>query len=539
MKKITIFVLLLVAAIGILEGTQLSRDIMARMDGREPGKVYVETMGTADAEVLQDVNQVAAFFPQFMAEKFQVKVERPLDIVVAADRNTYEDLLVKRMDVSQDTVREKAKYTSGQSSGSKGLCIINGDKNSLKKNNNRYSTTAHELFHQMQHEISRGKSGYENSFYWLEEGSADYVGALVSEAMGAGSVEKWYMDARFSLQYAKNPATVDQLQHTTEEERLKMLSTKAKSYDLSDVMTYYLLQEYGAGQPEAKITEFYKHMANEKAEDAFARTFGIELSSFLQEFSQWWQAECSRPAKFQVIIRDHVDKATVAQFMQQVELSRAWLKRNSGGELKGDYQLVFVSGAEDFAAAEMKYGYISETEAKTIAAGSVWAENNSTLFINTPQVADKMQSIFVSTAMLNRLYMTQRLAGDDGMDMAWLIRGASYTAGVARLGESGHGDMKAYQRAWRQKLRERQPLPTLDKLTTSKALQEAGKEYGGENLSHLCEYAVAELVHRYGWHSIFSWLSAARQSGDGKQAFMRVFGLTATDFAAQIHMMIY
>lgn len=539
MKRIIIFLLVAVAVIGILEKAQLPQDIIACMDGREPGHVYVEFVGATDAEVLQDVNKAANFFPQFMAEKFQVKIERPLDIVVAADRNTYEDLLVKRMDVSADNVKEKAQYTSGQSSGNKGLCIINGDKNSLKKNNNRYSTTAHELFHQMQHEMSRGKSGYENSFYWLEEGSADYVGALVSEAMGAGSVEKWYMDARFSLQYAKNPATVEQLQHTTEEERLKMLSTKAKSYDLSDVMTYYLLQHYGAGQPEQKITEFYQHMANEKAEDAFARTFGVELSSFLQEFTHWWQAECSRPASFQVIIRDNVNKAVADQFLQQLELSKEWLRRNSGGNLKGDYQLVFVSGPEDFAAAEMEYGYISETEAKTIAAGSVWAENNSTLFINTPQVADKAQSIFVSTAMLNRLYMTQRLASDEGTDMAWLIRGASYAAGVARLGEGGYGDMKAYQRAWRKKLRESRPLPTLDKLATSKALQEAGREYGGENLSHLCEYAVAELVHRYGWPGIFSWLSAARQSGDGKQAFARVFGVIVIDFAAQIHMMIY
>ncbi len=538
MKKFTIFLLLVVVAIGILGGVHLTQDVIARMDGREPGMVYVEAAGTPDAEVLQDVDRAAAFFPQFMADRFQVKVQRPLDIVVAADRNTYEELLVKRMEVSPDTVKEKAQYTSGQSSGNKGLCIINGDKNSLKKNNNRYSTTAHELFHQMQHEMSRGKSGYENSFYWLEEGSADYVGALVSEALGAGSVEKWYMDARFALQYAKNPAGVDQLQHTTEEERLKMLSTQAKSYDLSDVMTYYLLQHYGAGQPEEKIAEFYQHIASEKAEDAFAKTFGVELSAFLQEFSHWWQAECSRPAQFQVIVRDNVDKSAVNQFMQQVELSRTWLKRNGGGELKGDYQLVFVSGPEDFAAAEMEYGYISEVEARRIAAGSVWAENNSMLFINTPQIADKVQSIFVSTAMLNRLYMTQRLASEEGLDMAWLIRGASYAAGVARLGENGHGDIVAYQRAWRKKLREGQPLPTLDKLSTNKALQEAGRN-DGENLSHLCEYAVAELVHRYGWRSVFAWLSAARQSGDGRQSFSRVFGLTVTDFAAQIHMMIY
>ncbi|SDP34266.1 hypothetical protein SAMN05216366_11457 [Selenomonas ruminantium] len=538
MKKIAIILLILLGVLSLLGGAQWCRDGIARMDGREPGRIYVDTLGTPDAEVLQDVKQVAGFFPQFMHEKFQVKLECPIDVLVSADRNTYEELLRKRMDVSPETLKEKAQFTSGQSSGSKGLCIINGDKNSLKKNNNRYSTTAHELFHQMQHELSRGKSGYENSLYWLEEGSADYVGALVSEALGAGSVEKWYLDAKFALQYAKNPATVGQLQSTTEEERLQLLTTKAHSYDLSDVMTYYLLQHYGAGQPEAKIVAFYKKLGSDKADKAFAETFGIERDAFLQEFAGWWQAECSHPAKFRVIIRGNADKAAVEQFVNQLEQSRNWLKRHSGGELKGDYQLVFVGSADDFVAAEMEYGSISEAEARSIA-GSVWAENNSTLFINTPQVADNVQSIFVSSAMLCRLYMVQQLASEDGSDMAWLLRGASYVSGVARLGESGHGDIAAYQRHWRKKLRESQPMPTLDKLSTSKALQEAGRQYEGERLSNLCEYAAAELVHRYGWQGIFNWLSDARQSGDGKKAFSQVFGITVTDFAAQVHMMLY
>ncbi|BAL82916.1 hypothetical protein SELR_12080 [Selenomonas ruminantium subsp. lactilytica TAM6421] len=539
MKKIAAGLLILATVVMILCSAGLSFEQGAWLDGREPGHVYVDTLGTPDEEVLANVKQTAEFFPQFMAEKFQLKLERPIDIYVGADRGKYEELLRERMHVSPETVKEKAQYTSGQSSGSKAMCVINGDKNNLKQNNNRYSTTAHELFHQMQHELSQGKSSYENTPYWLEEGSADYAGAVVSEAMGSGSVEKWYLDAKFALQYARNPAAVDQLQQTTEDGRMQLLSGRTKSYDLSDVMTYYLLQQYGAGQPMQKLGEFFRNLADDKAETAFAKTFGLEMTDFLQEFSGWWQVECSHPARFHTIIRDNVDKTAVNQFMGQLERAESWLKRNSGNSLKGEYQLVFVGTAEDFAAAEMEYGYISAAEAKSIAAGSVWAENNSTLFINVPQVTDPVQSMFVSAAMLNRLYIVQQLASDDGNEMAWLIRGASYVAGVARLAESDQGDIAAYQRYWRKKLRESQPLPTLDKLATGRALRDAGKTYDSERISNLCEYAAAELVQRYGWRGIYSWLAAARQSGDGKKAFNQVFGITVTDFAAQVHMLIY
>ena len=64
-------------------------------------------------------------------------------------------------------------------------------------------------------------------------------------------------------------------------------------------------------------------------------------------------------------------------------------------------------------------------------------------------------------------------------------------------------------------------------------------QHGNDQVSRLCEYAAAELVNRYGWASLYAWQTATRQSGDGRQAFSKVFGLTLTDFAAQIHLMIY
>jgi hypothetical protein len=386
--------------------------------------------------------------------------------------------------------------------------------------------------------LSDGRSGYENSLFWLEEGTADYAGALLAEKMGGRSVEKWYMDDLFTLQNAKVTAKAEKLQRTTEEERVQLLSGKAKYYTLSDVMVYYLLHHYGGSSPEQKIIAYYKGLAEGEAEQVFAQVFGVELSAFLQEFSAWWQGELNAPAQFDVVVRPQVNESVARQYRQHIAQSRKWLQNHWGHDLKGRYKLVFVSGAEDYAAAMQEYCGVDAAEAQRTAADSVWAENNSTLFVNAAKIDDNRQSIFVSSAMVSRLFILQQLGSED-VGMTWLLRGMSYVSGVARLVDSGEGKLPDYQRAWRQELRKNAPLLTVDKIMSNADMQKAMEQYGNEPVSHLCEYATAELVRRYGWQALYNWQLAARRSGDGKQAFLQVFGITAADFGAQVHMMIY
>jgi len=537
MKKFALFLVLCAAVFGLLYGAKFCRDTFAQNDGGL-AVVTVNNLGRTDGRVMEDVQRTAEAFPQFMEEKFQVKLQRPTQIWVGADTAQYQELLTKRLGMEEKNAPQKAQYTNGQSSGRKAMVAIDGTRKKLGDSSECISTTAHELFHQLQYELSDGRSGYENSLFWLEEGTADYAGALLCEKLGGRSVDKWYRDARFTLQNARNVASVGQLQHTTEAERLDMMTTQAKHYTLADVMTMYLLKQYGGSQPEQKIVAYYKGMEKGEAEQVFAQTFGVELPVFLQEFSLWWQKELTAPAEVDTVIRPGANEAVARQFLQQVNLSRQWLKRNWGQDLHGHYQLVMVTSPEDFAAAMEEYCHVSREEAQKTADGSVWAENNSTVFVNLARVEDKRQAIFVSGTMMSRLFMMQQL-GNDSSGMAWLLRGGSYVAGVDRLVEDGQGTLPAYQKAWRKELRQNAPLPAVDKLQTPEDLQTAMNQYGNDQVSRLCEYAAAELVNRYGWASLYAWQTATRQSGDGRQAFSKVFGLTLADFAAQIHLMIY
>lgn len=537
MKKFAIFCVICVAAFSAWYGITLGYDGLIRGTGRE-AVVTVHPLGQTDTEVMQDVKQAGAVFPQLMEEKFQLKLQRDTEIWLAADTGKYENLLTGRLGLEKENAPQKAKYTNGQSSGSKALVAIDGEKKKLGDRSERFSTTGHELFHQMQYELSDGHSGYENSLFWLEEGTADYVGALLCEKMGGRSVEKWYLDAMFTLQNAKVVADISQLQHTTDEDRLKLMTAQAKHYTLADVMTMYLLQRYGGENPEQKIAAYYKGLEKGEAEPVFAQTFGVELAEFLRDFSGWWQSQLAEPVKFDVVVRSEVFGTAAAQFQQQVKRSRQWLQNIWGNDLHGHYTLVLVGSSEDFADAMQEYCHVSEAEARNTADGSVWAENNSTLFVNLSRVTEQRQAVFVSGTMISRLFMMQQLKNDHG-DIAWLLRGASYVAGVARLVEMGQGTLPAYQRAWRKDLRQNAPLPTLDKLLTTDELLSAMNQHGSEPVSQLCEYAAAELINRYGWGSLYNWQLMTYRTGDAKQAFAQVYGLTISDFAAQVHLMIY
>lgn len=539
MKKLLLLLGLVLLAGGCLGGGA-GRDMLADALGmaQGTGQITVETSGAVPAATRQDVEKAAKGFAAFCEKNLQVKLERDVHIIVAADRQGYENLLVKKMEMESAEARNKAQYTTGQASGAKALCVLNGDKDGLKESDDRLSTTAHELFHQLQYQLSDGRNGYEKSLFWLEEGSADYVGAQVAAELGERSLEKWFLDAKFTVQNSRKVANVMDVQRTTEAERTQLMNTQVNTYGLSDLMTWYLLKTYAAGQENAKLVEYYQRLGQgEKAEAALQNTFGVALDGFLAAFVDWWRAE---QQKTLMHVQGHggVSQDVVSQLKQQVAETQTWLTRHWGRQLTGEYDIIVAADQDDVARVAEELCRLAPGRAKELAAGSVWVENNSTLIVNGERIADKRQCIFVSGVMLSRLLAVQQLGTEDG-GVEWLQRGIGYVAGVGRLCDSGYGRLIDYQRAWRQDLRKIAPLPPLDKMMKRAAMQEIEAQYSHDDIAKLCEYGAAELVRRYGWGALQEWLLAARQSGDGRQAFRQVFGITAADFAAQVQLLVY
>jgi len=101
MKKFAIFCVICVAAFSAWYGITLGDDGLIRGTGRE-AVVTVHPLGQTDTEVMQDVKQAGAVFPQLMEEKFQLKLQRDTEIWLAADTANAKGLMLQRMPAQLD-----------------------------------------------------------------------------------------------------------------------------------------------------------------------------------------------------------------------------------------------------------------------------------------------------------------------------------------------------------------------------------------------------------------------------------------------------
>ena len=136
-------------------------------------------------------------------------------------------------------------------------------------------------------------------------------------------------------------------------------------------------------------------------------------------------------------------------------------------------------------------------------------------------------------ALMMRVLQGQRMGAPE-RNVEWLVRGAGYIMGVARLGEAGLGTLPQYQRAWIDALRQAGHVPQLAQMETTDGYRKTADSFTDDTASVMAEYATAELVTRYGWKSLSDWQEAVRSTGDGQKAFRQVFGLNLVDFEAAV-----
>ncbi len=536
MKKLGAFLLLLLAIAGAAAGILLAQGRLAEVIGvgsRGNGSIEVISAGSPEAGIMDDVQQAVKRFPEVMETEMGVKLNRSIKVYVAASGPVYQQVLEKEFKPKPDEAKNIAEISGGWSGGRRAVTAINGKAGVMSGSSDRWSTTAHELFHQVQYELSDGNDTDEKALFWLEEGSADYVGAVVAEQMGGKTREKWLLDTKADLMSAPKAVSPQKLQHNTLEQREALMKKDLHAYQMADLMTWYLLDHYAKNQEGLKLAEYFRQLGKEhQGEAAFRNAFGVSLAEFLAEFDAWWQAEQQHPAVLHFVARPGVQQALAKSLSHQAELTQQLFQSRFGRKLHGEYQVILAADQQDLMASVMAYCGLSEKRAKELAGSSLWIENGSTILVNASQLDEERQQIFSVGVMLMRILEAQRM-GQPERNVEWLTRGSGYIMGVARLGESGLGSLGAYQRSWLATLQQAD-LPDLEQMLTADGFRQVADRYTDDTASVLAEYAVAELVNRYGWKSLLDWQESARHSGDSRKAFQDVFGMPHDVFAAQV-----
>lgn len=531
MKKIGGCLVLLAMAAGMLIGMLDPAWTLPAFGGTHgKGAIAIKAEGNPDEKLMQDVRQAADAFDAMLDEMMQAHLHRDIQIYVGADEAVYQHILEREFSLEADDARTIARISGGWTGGKRAITAINGKAGVMADRSDRISTTAHELFHQMQYELSDGNDTDDKALFWLEEGSADYVGALLAERLGGKPAQKWILDVRLELMRATQAAEPKQLQHASLSERKALMRKDLHTYQMADLMTWHLLEAHAKGQETAKLAEYFRQLKSaEDGETAFAAAFGIGLREYLAEFASWWQAEQQSPAKLFFEPRQGVSAATVQAMKEQAEAVQDLFQRRMGTQLHGQYQFILSPDQQDLAKAVQQYCGVTEKKAAELAGSSLWLENGSTVLINMEQLGEPRQQVFTMGVLLMRVMQGQWM-GSVNHGIEWLTRGAGYILGVARMGEAGYGTWTQYQRAWIDTLRKAGRMPVLSRMGTEEGYRKTADSLSDDAASLMAEYAAAELVNRYGWQSLAKWQEAARNTGDARRAFRQVFGQSVEVF---------
>lgn len=494
------------------------------------GETEIKLAGSPSSQVTADVKRANSGFNELMQEN-KAKLTRRVMLYIAEGDAAYEQVLTREFNEDSSAARDIVKISGGWSGGKIAVTALNAKAGVMANKSERYMTTAHELYHQMQYELSNGNNSGENSIFWLEEGSADYVGAKLAEKLGGKRFEKWVLDTELTLLGATDIADINKLGATNLKERKDIMRTYTHAYQQSDIMCYFLLEKYAKGREIAKLNEFFAALKNNDALAAFAKTFGVSLKDFLEQFKAWQRAE-QQNFKFTVTAREGVSAAAKNNIARELSKAKNMLSTRFGINMAGNYAIVLAKDNSDLANALVTMCSMDKKEADDIAKTSLWIENGSTVLINTGELKDNKQIIFTTGSMLMRMYQTQKL-DDSKPSIEWLTRGAGYIAGVTALINSGEGSLNSYLANWRQNLRQR-PLPNLVDMRTKENFNQIASAYSDDTAAMLCEAAVAELIMDSGYESIANWQEMARENINVEKTFSAAFGKNLSAFENKI-----
>lgn len=504
--------------------------------GQESGDGSIQIMaeGQPGEAMMQDVHQACDAFNRTMEQTMGIRLQRNVKVYVGGTEADYQQILEREFNLAPEEAKAIADISGGWTGGKKAITAINGKAGVMNSSSDRISTTAHELFHQVQYELSDGNDTDEQALFWLEEGSADYVGADLAARLGGKSMQKWILDVKAELMGAPHVVSPENLQHSTLEQRKALMGKDLHSYQMSDLMTWYLLTTRAKGHEGEKLAQYFRQLKEVKqGEAAFQNTFGVSLEDFLRQFDRWWKEEQTKPALLHFEAREGVSQALVRSLEAETNAVQTMFQNRLGQQLHGEYQIVLANNQEDLAEAVKTYCSIPEEQAKELAASSLWIENGSTVLLNASQIESDRQQSFTVGVMLMRVMQGQRM-GQPERGIEWLMRGSGYLMGVARLGEKGLGTLSQYQRAWLDSLRKAGRVPQLAQMDTADGFRQVSQSYSDDTASVMAEYAVAELVNRRGWPSLVRWAEATRTLGDAQKAFHQVYGQSSVDFEAEL-----
>lgn len=397
-----------------------------------PQGIDIHAAGDVAPDMMQDVKTAVQLFEQDAARSGAPLIHH-VDVYVAATQDDYISVLTNQFEQSAEDAAKIAEVSGGWTGGRKGLTALNGAAGVMDDTSDRKSTTAHELFHQLQFELSDGNDTDEKALFWMEEGAADYVGARIAEQAKGKTLRKWELDTLYDLRMAESTVKPESLAHCTLQQRMALMDKKYHTYQMADAMVICLMQQQ-KGKELSSLLQYFRLLKDHPdGEEAFEQAFGLSYGSFLKKFRAWYDGELHHPAELMFRARDGVPAGRAEALHEQALAVQPLLKQSFGQEVHGRYDVVVCANPEDYAVAIEETCAVPKEKAQELAQDSLWVSNAGTIVLHADELTDRRQQQYAMATLMARLLRVQ-LSGrpEDHADAALDARFETFLKNYAR-----------------------------------------------------------------------------------------------------------
>ena len=397
-----------------------------------PQGIDIHAAGDVAPDMMQDVKTAVQLFEQDAARSGAPLIHH-VDVYVAATQDDYISVLTNQFEQSAEDAAKIAEVSGGWTGGRKGLTALNGAAGVMDDTSDRKSTTAHELFHQLQFELSDGNDTDEKALFWMEEGAADYVGARIAEQAKGKTLRKWELDTLYDLRMAESTVKPESLAHCTLQQRMALMDKKYHTYQMADAMVICLMQQQ-KGKELSSLLQYFRLLKDHPdGEEAFEQAFGLSYGSFLKKFRAWYDGELHHPAELMFRARDGVPAGRAEALHEQALAVQPLLKQSFGQEVHGRYDVVVCANPEDYAAAIQEVCAVPQEKAQELAQDSLWVSNAGTIVLHADELTERRQQQYAMATLMARLLRVQ-LSGrpEDHADAALDARFETFLKNYAR-----------------------------------------------------------------------------------------------------------
>ncbi|HWR38514.1 MAG TPA: hypothetical protein VN611_03370 [Patescibacteria group bacterium] len=478
------------------------------------------------------VQKTVNHFNSILGQDMGVTLEKDVRIFLCPTQDSYRQTLQKELGQNPEAAARNAKVTGGFSSARSQAVVLNLDGIGSGAGLRTYKTAAHELFHQLQNQLAGADKS--RGYYWLSEGSADLIGAVVAERVGYQSLEKWSLDQVNTLRKSPAYASPREMMNISLEQWTTLLEGQKHPYEVADLMVLYLLKQTGPSGYRS-IGEYYRRLGQGMDnEQAFFQSFGLSSVQMVNGFQVWLKNLSALPASVSMVEFGPVSREQVEDGKLAVALTRQFLQEQWGHDLISSLRLIFTADKKSYAAAMVREFGVSPNDAAVNAQGSVWRYSGGSMIYDLGSLPTRAERVFSVADALLKKYFGDRVPTASGAleRLPWLKRGLADATAVQVVQRSGARTAVSYQSAWLATLSRQAAYPALEQLQDGAAWEQAQRQYGTVAVNRVAGLAGLYLMEKYGLAAVNQWCDWAAKIGP-EAAFQQVFRLSLAEFEAE------